>query len=144
MAGQMHLAILADDSSVPIDQNRGVEMMAIGRELGITERETDTIVRGLLEERARRRIRHLAFEPGVDFRRLRHVPAWKKRRQRKLRIDYEVAVLSLGLLEQIDHSPHNRLPAVSLVDGAHLGGTNPKYSAHVVLLRTQRSAAPAG
>jgi hypothetical protein len=38
MAGQMHLAILADDVSVPVDQDRGVEAMAIGGELGITER----------------------------------------------------------------------------------------------------------
>ena len=52
--------------------------------------------------------------------------------------------MRLGLLEQIEHSPHNRLPAVGLVDGAHLGAANPKHSAHIVLLLTQRSAAPAG
>ena len=62
-------------------------MMAIGRELGITERKPDPVVRGLLEERAHRGIRHLAFEPGVDFGRLGHVPTRKERRQRKLRID---------------------------------------------------------
>jgi hypothetical protein len=52
--------------------------------------------------------------------------------------------LSLGLVEQVEHSPHNGLPAVGLVDGAHLGAANPKHSAHVVLLLTQRFAAPAG
>src|SRR5262249_30703411 len=75
MAGQMHLAILADDFSVPVDQDRGIEMMAIGGELGINERQPDAIVSGLLEQRTRRRARHLAVEPSVYFRLLRPVPA---------------------------------------------------------------------
>src|SRR5262249_41807930 len=41
MPGQMHLVILAHDFSIAIDQNRRVEVMPIGRELGITERQTD-------------------------------------------------------------------------------------------------------
>ena len=43
MAGQMHLAVLADDLSVAVDQDRGVEVMAVGGELGITERQADAI-----------------------------------------------------------------------------------------------------
>ena len=38
MPGQMHLAILAYDFSIAIDEDRRVEMMPIRRELSITER----------------------------------------------------------------------------------------------------------
>src|SRR5215469_15411339 len=38
VARQMHLAILADDFCVPVDQDRRVEMMTIGGKLGVTER----------------------------------------------------------------------------------------------------------
>src|SRR5262249_32337799 len=145
MARQMHLAILAHDLSVPVDQDRRVEMMAIGRELGITERQPDAIFSGLLEQRTRRSTRHLAFEPGVYFRRLCHVPAREKGGKRKLGINYEIALLGFGLIEQIEHAPHDRLPAVRLVGRAHLAAANPKHSAHkVLLLLTRRSGAPAG
>jgi hypothetical protein len=53
--------------------------------------------------------------------------------------------LGFGLIEQIEHPPHDRLPAVRLVGRAHLGAANPKHSAHeVLLLLTRRPAAPAG
>ena len=37
VAGQMHLAVLADDRAGSVDQDRGVEVMAVGRQLGIAE-----------------------------------------------------------------------------------------------------------
>src|SRR5262245_34374003 len=120
-------------------------MMAIGGELGITERQPDAIVSGLLEQRRRRSARHLAFEPGVYFRRLGHVPAREKGGKRKLGISHEVALLGFGPIEQIAHAAHDRLPAVRLADRAHLGAANPKHSAPGALLRlTRRPAAPAG
>src|SRR5262249_8748753 len=91
MTGQMHLAILADDFCVPVDQDRRVEMMTIGGELGVTERQTDAILCGLFEQRTRSGVRHLAFEPRIAICLVGHVPAREKRRQRKLRIDDEVA-----------------------------------------------------
>jgi hypothetical protein len=133
MPGQMHLAIFADDFSVSIDQDGRVEMMAIGSELGVTERQTDAIVSGMVEQRTRRGVRHLAFEPGVDFRLVGHVPAREKGRKRKFRIDHEVAALRLGLIEQIEHPPHDPLPAIRLLDRAHLGAANTKHSTHEVL-----------
>jgi len=58
----------------------------------------------------------------------------KKRRQRKLGIDDEVAPFSLGLLEEIEHPPHNHLPAIRLLARAHLGAADAQHSAHDVLL----------
>ena len=134
VARQMHLAILADDFCVPVDQDRRVEMMTISGELGVTERQSDAILGGLFEQRTRGGVRHLAFEPDIDFRLVGHVPAREKRRQRKLRIDDEVAPFSLGLLEEIEHPPHNHLPAIRLLARAHLGAADAQHSAHDVLL----------
>src|SRR5215471_19401380 len=67
----------------------------------------------------------------------------KKRRQRKLGIDDEVAPFSLGLLEEIEHPPHNHLPAIRLLARAHLGAADAQHSAHEVLL-TRPPATPAG
>jgi hypothetical protein len=53
--------------------------------------------------------------------------------------------LGLGPIEQIEHAPHHRLPAVRFLDWAHLGASNPKHSAHLDLPQfTSQSAAPAG
>ena len=119
--------------------------MAVGGELGITERNPNAILGGLLEQRPRRGIRHLPLEPGVDLRLFGHVPAREERGERKLRIDDEVALLRLGLIEQVEHAPHDRLAAVGLLDGAHLGGANPKHSSstcppalHVAIRRSSR------
>ena len=49
MSGQMHLAVLADQLSFLVDEDRGVEVMTVGGELGIAERERDAVAGGLLE-----------------------------------------------------------------------------------------------
>src|SRR5205807_135799 len=54
VAGQMDLAVLADDASVAVGQNRRIEAMAVGVKLGIAERDRDVALRRRLEQRARR------------------------------------------------------------------------------------------
>ena len=107
--------------------------MAIGRELSVTEGQSDAVLGSLLEQRTRRRIGYLALEPGIDFRLIGHVPAREEGGERELRIDHEVTRLRLGPIEQIEHTPHHRLAAVRLVDWTHLGAPNPKHSAHLDL-----------
>ena len=43
MAGQVHLAVLADDLAVAVDQDRGVEVMAVGGQLRVAEIEADLV-----------------------------------------------------------------------------------------------------
>ena len=129
VAGQMHLAVLADDPAVAVGQDRGVEALAVRGELGIAERDGDLVFRRPFEQRPRRRVGHLALEPGIDLRLVGHVPAREERGERKLGVDDEVAVLRLGLVEQIDHPPDHGLPAVGLLDRAALGGRHAQDAA---------------
>src|SRR5215813_1160157 len=62
---QMHLAVLADDAARLVDQDRRVEMIALRCELGVAEAHGHGGQLRLLEERPRRRARHLALEPDV-------------------------------------------------------------------------------
>ena len=43
MAGQVHLAVLADDLAVAVDQDRGVEVMAVRGQLRVAEIEADLV-----------------------------------------------------------------------------------------------------
>jgi len=39
----VNLAVFADDPPIRIDQYRGIEMMSVGRELGVAERNPDAV-----------------------------------------------------------------------------------------------------
>src|SRR5262249_14413786 len=86
-----------------------------------------------VEQRTSRRIRHFALEPGVDVRLIGHVPAREEGGERKLRVNDEITFFSLGTIEQVEHTPHHRLPAVSLLNWAHLGAANAQHSTHLDL-----------
>ena len=47
-----------------------------------------------------------------------------KNMSRQLGEDHEVAFLRLGLIEQVDHSPHHGLSALGLLDRPGLGGSD--------------------
>ena len=69
VAGQMHLAVFADDRGILVHQDRGV--VAVGRavllrKFGVAEIEADAERLCGLEQRPRRRARHFAFEKAVE------------------------------------------------------------------------------
>ena len=130
VARQMHLAIFAGDPAVAIHQDRRVVAVPVGRQLRIAERDADPVLRRALEQRPRRRVWHLALEPGIDLRLIGHVPARKERRERELGEHHEIAVLRLRLVEQIDHPPDHGLPAVRPLDRAALGRGDAQEPAH--------------
>src|SRR3972149_5171777 len=81
---KVDLAILPDDSAVALDEDLGVVVMSVRGELGVAKTKTHTELFRLVEERPRRRPRHLALEEGVDLTRVLHVPAGEERREREL------------------------------------------------------------
>src|SRR4029078_12967581 len=87
MAREMDLAVFPDNLAALVGQYAGVEMVSVGRQLGVAKVHRDPVLRGAIEQRARRRVWHFALEPGIDFRLVRHVPALKEPGERKLRID---------------------------------------------------------
>src|SRR5712664_2483580 len=90
MAGKVDLAVLADDARALVDEDRGVEMPALRRQLGIADGKADAERLGRLEERARLRPRHLALEEGVDLGRALQPPAREEGGKGKLGIDDEI------------------------------------------------------
>ena len=132
MAGQMHLAVLADDLALAVRQDRGVEVLSLGGQLGIAEGDGDAVVPRLGEQRLGRPVRHLALEPLVDLGLVLHVPAREEGGERQLREDDEAAALRPRLLQQRQHALHHGLAAVGLLDRAHLGAADDDLS-HGVL-----------
>ena len=92
VAGQMDLAVLADETPIGSDQNRGVEAMVAAvlfRTLGIAQVEADAPGARQLEQRQRLGARHLRFEVPVDLGLVPHPPARKEGRERQFGEDHE-------------------------------------------------------
>ena len=123
-AGQVDLAVLADDFAVGADEDRGVEAArrsVLLAELRVAEVEPDAEPLRLVEERPGRGVRHLVLEPGVDLV-LRVVePAREERGERKLRIDDEPAPAVRSLAHQVDEAPDDALARVRAMDGPETG-----------------------
>jgi hypothetical protein len=107
--------------------------MPIRGELSIAECQADSVSGGPLEQRPGCGIWHLALEPAVDVHLVRHVPAGKKRGERQLRIDHEIAILCLRPIEQVEHAAGDHLPAVGLLYRAHLGAADAQYASQKLL-----------
>src|SRR5450759_843121 len=103
-------------------------MVPIGRQFGITKRQSNAMSRGPFEQRLCRSVWHFTLKPCVAFRLIGHVPAREKSRQRKLWINDQITIMRLRLLEQVDHARHNLLAAIVFVDWPHLGATDPQYA----------------
>ena len=99
--------------------------------------------RARVEQRLRRRVGHLALEPGVDLVLVLHAPAREEGRQRELGIDDEGAAGLPRLLEQREHPRHELLPRVGFLVGAHLGGADDDLS-HLSSFFRRRSGAASG
>ena len=129
VAGQMHLAVLADDGARLVDQDRGVEMMPVRRQLRIAEAHRHAGALRRLEQRPRGGVRHLALEPDVGVAAVLVIPAREERGQRQLRIDDEIA--ALGLPHQLEHARDHGLARVGLLDRAELGGGDLDIARHL-------------
>ena len=130
VAGQVHLAVLADDGALLVDQDRGVEVVPVRRQLGIAEAHAHAVLGRPLEQRPGGGVRHLLLEPEIGLGAVLVIPAREERGQRQLGIDDEVGALGLGLLHQVEHARHHGLARVGLLDGAQLGGGNGDDAGH--------------
>src|SRR5262249_28973338 len=100
VAGQMNLAVLADDRAGLVDEDRCIEAPLPARlecELGVAEIETDREPGSLLEEGAGLRPRHVVLEPRVELRFVLDYPARKEAGQRQLGKDDDVGVARLRI-----------------------------------------------
>ena len=97
-------------------------MAPLGRQLGKAEGHRHAVLHGALEQRPRRRIRHLALEPEIGLGAVLVMPAREEGGQRKLGIDDEVGLLRGRLIHQLDHAGDDDLAAVVLLDRPELGG----------------------
>jgi len=99
-------------------------MMPVRRQLGIAEAHRHLILRSALEQRHRRRVRHLALEPGLDLGLILHVPARKESGERQFRINDQIRPAPFCLVHQGEHARDNGFPAFGSLDRAHLSGGN--------------------
>src|SRR3990172_6303156 len=127
---KMNLAILPDDPAVALDENLGVVVVPVGGELGVAETKTHTELLRLVEEKPRRRPRHLALEERVDLTRVLHVPAGEERRERELGEDDEIASAFLRAREQREHPLYDLRPCFAPSHGTELGGADRHQASH--------------
>ncbi len=133
MAGEVHLAVLADDASVRARQDGAVVVLrraVLAGELGVAEIEGDAEVRRRLEQRPGLRARHLALEEGVDLGLVLHPVAREEGGQRQLGKDHELGAARVRLAHHGDEPPDDALPAVSPLHGAHLRGGDFQLTGH--------------
>ena len=133
MTGQMHLAVLADDTALVVHQDRGVEMVAILGQLGIAQIEADAPLRRLLEQRQYFLGRHLLLEEGLDLLPVFHIPAREEGGQRQFREHHVAHAARLRLAHHLDHSVDAGGTGFSARDRAHLGGGGGQDAGHFLI-----------
>ena len=134
VTGKMHLAVLADDCALAIDEDRGVEVMPIRRQLRIAEAHAHAVPGSPLEQRPRRGIRHFLLEPEIGLGTILVIPAREEGGERQLGIDDEVRPFGLRLIHQVEHARHHGLARLGLLDSAELGGGDSDNTGHDVHL----------
>ena len=105
VAGQVHLAVLADQAAVRADEDRRVVAVIVRRELGVADVEADAELARLVEQRPRLRARHFALEiAAVDLRRILHPPAREERGEGELREDDKPGAHAVRFAQQVDEA----------------------------------------
>ena len=133
MAGQVDLAVLADDPALGVDQDRGVEpagSAALDGLFRIAEIKADAELGSQVEQRLHGRIRHLGFEERVDLRLVRHVPAGKEGGQRQLREDDQPCAGSVGPVHQGHQALDHGCPRIGAGDRTELTAGEEKRALH--------------
>ena len=99
VAGQVHLAVLPDDRTVPLDKDRCVVAVAVRGQLGIAEVEPHAEASGLVEEGTGLRAGHLGLVEAVGLGQVVHPPPREEGGERQLREDHEVTTGSASRAE---------------------------------------------
>ena len=123
MAGQVDLAVLAGDAAILFDDDRGVETArpaVLAGELGVAEAHAQAEPLGLVEQRCRFVVRHLALEEGIDLGLVGHPPAREERGQGELGEHHQLAAHAARFAEMRDHALDHVAPRVAALDRAHL------------------------
>src|SRR5438552_14926827 len=114
----MDLAIAADYFTLPVDEERRVEPVAVGSELRVAQIEPDAEVLRLVEERLCGRVGHLALEETVDLLLPGHPVTRKKRGQRELGKDDKLGTAAFRFTQHGEQALDDPLAGVGEVDGA--------------------------
>ncbi len=138
VAGDMDLAVLADEPAVAADEDAGVVLHAV-RKLGVAQVEADALVARRVEERARQRAGHLSLEEGLDLRGIVDGPAREERGQRQLGKGDPGRAAAVRVVEQVDQPAHDLDTGVAALDGAQLrDGQVQLAGAHAALRASTR------
>src|ERR1700681_4513103 len=105
----MNLAIAADESTLPVDEERRVEPVAVGGELRVAQIESDVEFLRFVEERLCGGVGHLALEEAVDLFLPCHPVARKERGQRELGKDDELGTAALRFPQHGEQALHDAL-----------------------------------
>ena len=138
----MHLAVAPDDPPCRIDEHGGVEAAhaaALFDQLGVSEIESHTEARRLLEQRARVGAGHLALEESVDLRLILQPPARKEGGERKLGEDNEPRATSMRLAQQRDQAADDCAARFVTRDRAGLRAGDGQGAGHAELLLARRA-----
>ena len=133
VARQMHFAIFRNGFAALVDENGcvvPVGFSVLDRKFSVTQAKPDAQFAGEVEQRARLRPRHLVLEESIDFRLILHKPARKKRRQRKLGIDDQIAAIGVRLAHECRQPCNNLGPGFAPRNWAELADCDVHKSCH--------------
>src|SRR5438477_1778756 len=133
MAGEMDLAVPADDAAIGINEDRRVVMPRLALllgQLGIAEIKADAELLREIEQRPRLRARHIALEIAVDLGLVGHPIAREERRQCQLGKDDKLDAGAVCLAQQGAEPLDDGLAAVSEMDRTQLGDGGAKLAGH--------------
>ncbi len=135
MAGDVHLAVLADLLALPVDENRRVVAMDLAvrvrAEFGVAEGESDSEPFRLVEERLGLQVRHLGVVVVVELGWIIDPPAGEERGQGQFGVDEHLDGLLMGVVQQRDEPLDHVGLALISGDRAQLGGAQADQSCHV-------------
>ena len=140
MAGQVDLAVLADDPGLAVHQDGGVELAPFRGQLGVAQVEADAEFARGVEQRLHVGVGHALFEEAIDRLGVFHPVARKESGQRQFGKDHELRLAGRGLAHHLDEAADHHRAGVGQVDGAHLGDREVHFArmgcvAHDVSLR---------
>ena len=110
MAGQMHLAVFADDGAGLVHQNAAVEplgLAAVFDHLREAQAKADAMFRRPVKQRLGFGARHGGFEKSVDLVLIFEIPAREKCRQGELGKDHKVTAAFMGPVQQRQQAIHD-------------------------------------
>src|SRR5512138_58246 len=127
---QMHLAILAGDRAIRVDQDGGVEVAPLRSQLSVSKAETDVELLCEIEKRLHRRIRHSVLEEPINRRLVVEVPAGKEGGERQLWKHHQLRALVPSLPQEARKARNRGLAWLVAGDRAELRGGDGEDARH--------------